>query len=482
MKKSKNEVITSLGFSSTSKYYSWCAENGFPATTNKGVHQLRKELAHKNSSKAIYTLRKHKDIDLGKALKKAAEIGKLEQLKNLGGIFNTIASASQEIIGAKKTNLIKEKEFTEFLYFLHQKSNLVCDRYISGLKNIFYYKFYWKKDYKDWKRPSHNKERQFSSLLRHIFAQYEVPLFMDKAWLENSYPRHTTDLRIDWWLHIADGHNIRKAPKLNFPLTKKMAHFFIQAPSTYEINNAFTYGIVMAEEGDRRLAEAIIPSRLQPLILTRCVEKSESYQFILATIRFFINNPMFDRNQVGPVLDYIWAQKYTSREVFINGAHAVLPPAEPNFSFTGRCPDALMRRTEEWHRQLNREKRANGRSWDSMGIEGFEFEEGIQGRPSYKKWVITELLSSRELSAEGKAMRNCVSSYSFSCSRHSSAIFSMSYESLNAGKQKCITIEVSKQGVIQQVRGIYNRSMTPQERQILNRWASKRNLTISSYL
>ena len=99
-----------------------------------------------------------------------------------------------------------------------------------------------------------------------------------------------------------------------------------------------------------------------------------------------------------------------------------------------------------------------------------------------KIWYIRELLSSRELTAEGRAMKHCVASYAHSCAARRTAIFTMEIED-GSGREKLLTIEVvlrSRQ--VCQVRGKFNRYATPKELSMIKRWALQDRLTIASYL
>ena len=99
-----------------------------------------------------------------------------------------------------------------------------------------------------------------------------------------------------------------------------------------------------------------------------------------------------------------------------------------------------------------------------------------------KIWCIRELLSSRELKAEGRAMKHCVATYAHSCAGGRTAIFTMEMEE-GSGREKLLTIEVLlKSRQIRQVRGKLNRYATQKELGILKRWALRERLTIASYL
>ena len=60
----------------------------------------------------------------------------------------------------------------------------------------------------DWKPPSYNNHRNFHALVRYLIAAYDVPKFMNNAWLEGLTPAGVVHQR--WFIHIAQGQNIRQ--------------------------------------------------------------------------------------------------------------------------------------------------------------------------------------------------------------------------------------------------------------------------------
>jgi len=320
-----------------------------------------------------------------------------------------------------------------------------------------------------WRPSSHNPDRQFSSLARHLFAEYEVPVFMDKAWLEGDA------LQQEWFLHLGAGQNIRTAPGLPIPLTKKMAHHFLAAPDHYSIDGALTWGQVHAAGGDRRLADALLESRLAADL--------HDNAFRLSVIRFFVRHPMLDSVHVSPIIDYIWHQKYEPQIVFPQrGVAEERGPAQPNFSMRGRTVDALLRQVEAWHRRLGRQLKGGDLQWKHSAVGDYQFVEGTKDARDMKIWRIRELLSSQELIAEGRQQRHCVATYAQSCHCGRCSIWTMAVETETAS-EKCVTIEVlNANKVIRQVRGRRNRLPTEKEKQILRRWAAQEGLTVAAYL
>ena len=170
---------------------------------------------------------------------------------------------------------------------------------------------------------------------------------------------------------------------------------------------------------------------------------------------------MLDVVQVSPIIDYIIHEK------FGGGNH-------PTFSMKGRTANSIIRGMEEWHNRLQKEKIHKQFNWDHTKISDFEFTEGTNPK-NLKTWTITELLNTKELSAEGKAMNHCVYSYTGSCSRRITSIWS-----LKCNTERKVTIEVSLRNIanprVCQVRGKCNRMIKPDEQKIIRRWVTKERL------
>lgn len=325
----------------------------------------------------------------------------------------------------------------------------------------------WLRPIEEWKVDSHNPARQFSSLARHLWADYEVPLFMDKAWLSGD------TVQQHWFRHIGVGENIRTAQNLPVPLTKKMAHSFMQAPEVYSIAAGFRWAQVTALGGGRRLADAVVE--------TRIVDDFRDDDFWLGVLRFFVRNPMLDPTQVNPIIDYIWNQKYENRLAFTEpGVAEQLGPEQPNFSMKGRTVLSLLKAVESWHKRLGIERKGGNLRWSQSGIQSATFIDGAKQAHDMKIWRIRELLSSNELIAEGRCLKHCVASYATSCSNGVCSIWTMEMENED-GLAKLVTIEVTNATrQIRQIRGRCNRLPTGKELEIIRRWATSEGLEMAN--
>lgn len=357
----------------------------------------------------------------------------------------------------------------------------------EGLSALAGWSTFWIRQPEDWKPNSHNVYRQFASLARHLFAKYRIPSFMDDAWLNLSCTSYNSSgAEQEWYIHIGNGGNIRKADKLPFPLTKMMAHHFLEAPDGTSIRSALIWGLCRSMGASERITRTLLACRqistlanlVRPqftLAQNNIMEKNKTdgyFDFWQSVIRFFIeHDAMLDLSQVGPMIDYIENQKYTR----IGGND----PAQPGFSMHRRDINALLNLTQVWHRQLARAKDSKNLQWESSGIPGFDKMEGPEG--NQRRFMIEELLSSNDLKVEGAKMHHCVYSYARNCFEKRFAIFSLKGD-YGQGLERRTTIEVNlATRQITQARTKFNAPATALDRRIISAWATKANLGFSRY-
>jgi hypothetical protein len=320
----------------------------------------------------------------------------------------------------------------------------------------------WLRDAGEWAPRSHNVSRQFASLLRHLLAKYDVPHFFDSAWKAYGCNKQKA-----WFIHIATGNNLRTASGLPFPLTKMMAHHAMGAPDDLNVFQALRWGQVRALGGTERLARAIVNTRL------RCPMVDEP--FWLTVVQFFVGSPMLDPSQIGPIVDYLQAQRFeTAPDHIENGRLQAGTIPQPGLSMKGRTVETLLRQVQAWHRTLNRAVAPKFLAWEPSLVKGYERVEGTPG--NQRLFRITELLNSDELLREGRAMHHCVASYAHSCARRACAIFSL-VEDQGSGVERRLTIEVTiGTRRIVQARGRFNSMPNAVDERILRAWATTAGL------
>lgn len=376
-------------------------------------------------------------------------------------------------------NVDKSKEWKEAFFSIldfveKKKLEWVDDKDIlGGICNLANFHNKWLRRPSDFKIKYHNSHRQFSAFLRHLLCQYETPLFMDSAWI-NQKVNISQEHR--WFIDVGNGKNIRKCIGLPLTLTKKMAHQFLLAPKNLSIKQAFRHSQIIGLGGNDRISKACMETHLG--------RRFENDDFWVSVIRFFIANPMLDPRQCGPIIDYVQAQKFDEHLTMVEGQMVEEIP-QPGFSMSRREPEALIRNVEEWHANLNSSRRRSygDAEWDHCIIDDFSLEEGERGKKNHKIWNIKQLLSAKQLSVEGKSMGHCVSSYAYSCSKYRTTIWSMLLSDRLGLYRNVLTVEVDFQNKhVIQAKGKYNDEPTEQQMKVLNLWAAKEELSVSRYL
>jgi hypothetical protein len=133
--------------------------------------------------------------------------------------------------------------------------------------------------------------------------------------------------------------------------------------------------------------------------------------------------------------------------------------ADPAFSCRGRTAASVARDVEAWRALRDADPVRRGRS----GLRGLRDGEV----------VVRELLSERELVAEGQRMGHCVAMYRPLVASGKVAVFAVE------GGAHAATVEVLPAlGVVVQVKGPHNRAPSAPVRDLVRRWASSNHLTL----
>jgi hypothetical protein len=467
--------LDALGLTTAEEYMEWCARNGFSTSLKKHWHdrcheryvasrerlQQRVTLAKQQQRKPRRTLERLFAGDLPEAC--------LNQLP-LKWIHTLLNSIDQpETRRAFERVILHVQSCTQLVSVQPALSQLglqAGNTLIEGLLALAQVRPRWIRELENWQPRSHNVRRQFSSLAAHLLAKYPVPPFMDSAWF-----RGQSDNAIqqqEWYLALGAGQSPRRL-ELPIPLTKKMAHCFLQSPGEMLIESALRWAQVLGLGGDARLARAVLGSRLGT--------NFENNEFWVTVIRWLVDHPMLDTAQVNPIIDYIHHQKF--EPYLVEGGQLGPQPLCPDFTMQGRTPQNLLNQMQEWHTGLRRNVEKPDLEWPPSGITPFELTEGTLAVGTLRTWTITELCSRRELFLEGQAMRHCVASYDTSCAKGRSSIWSMRFERNQGRRKHLLTIEVACQRrTICQVRGNSNRLPNQKELDIIRQWATQNQLVV----
>jgi len=478
--------IHDLGLASPEAYQKWCSENGFSDKLIKPLKQRHDELRFAKEvavRKQIVRVKRMKrgladviaEICAGKV--SADEIAEPELRLLRDAVCNTTPRFGEsklnpsDLVTLLKHLLRCQAKLLDANPVIPALGHANGNTYIEALVMIAVHRDAWQREIESWRARSHNSRRQFASLVRHLFAQYDdMPTFFDSVWFSGRNADATKYRR--WYAGVANGQNIRTYD-LPIEYTKKMAHQFMHAPDDVTIPQAIRWGQVIALGGDESLARAILGTRLG--------DNFDHDDFWVTVVRWLIANPMLDRAQVGPIIDYLRDQRFVVRREMVGGNEVHVPP-QPTLQMKGRSPIVLLQQVQAWHRELTRQSDQRIVNWNRSGFGDWKFEEGSLEGHNYNVWTIRELTSSKELSIEGRHMKHCVATYASSCARGQCSIWTLEVETFT-GTEKLLTIEVKNSyRLIFQVRGKCNRLATAKERQVVQRWASGQRLSFASHV
>ncbi|WP_417385827.1 PcfJ domain-containing protein [Gimesia sp.] len=471
-----HQHIQRLGLKTPEEYRQWCVQNGFRTHLLRKRSQRKGELIHCQQKSAVTCLKRRKQEKRSIVSRLDAVCSARIKTRSISDpLLRNISDMYQyrcQILN--RTELIRDSFLRLISHLYCSKSKMIdavqtgtsWDCFSTALVFIAAEARSWLRPVEKWRPTGSNAWRQLSSLLRHLFVNYQMPLFFDSVWLAE-YTPHCADWR-DWYLEVGRGTNIRHCD-LPIPYTKKMAHHFMRAPCNLSVLQAIRWGQIRGMGGDARLARMVLATRL-----SIGFSRDELWS---ALIQWLILHPPLELSQLRQIVDYLIDQRYGILPEEFDGETAPIH----EYSLKGRTYQSLLRDVSEWHRDQENRKRIPEYEWEPSGIPEFDYRDEVQGDQSGKRWVIRELLNSYELDTEGNHMNHCVGTYVSSCVDGDCSIWSMQIE-LEKGFKKAITIEVRKQpSLICEVRGKANRLPNQRERSVLRRWAEEAGLKFSSF-
>lgn len=479
--------VKAMKLTSKSDYQSWCRKNGFGDGLHKSPSQRQSEIRHLDEIR----LRQKPVIDIQNRRRRRDAIEQVAAggvpmhdltspvLQRLDLLFASLNDQPDVHDAYLRLLLSIEKDVT----FIHVKpawstyGQAPENTFVDGIYCLAQWHSFWIRDPAQWVPGSHNQLRQFSELARHLLANYHVPDCMDSAWFLGADDDALRQQ--DWFIHVGSGQNIRKAD-IPVTLSRRMAHEFLTAPRDLSVTEALRWSQFIGLGGDEVMASDIISTRLG--------KHFHDEPFWESVLYFFLNNPMLDSSYIGPIVDYIHHRRYVPVEAG-NGDEREGQPAEPGFTMKGRAVESILRRVDDWHRDLVKEEKRIPESWQSGGFKGMEYLEEDITAGEIRTWRLEELRSSSALYEEGKEMRNCVASYKSSCARNQKSIWSLKVTHEGAQTmRRVLTVSVeNRSNKITQVRGRNNslpyKSDSDRYRMgwhILGLWAKQESLSLPS--
>jgi hypothetical protein len=480
--------LQALGFPTLEAYQAWCREQGFRPALDKTPQQRQQEQRaweRQRGQAALTSARRHSRRP-SETIQAIFDV-QIAPEELHGELFSRIhelaaAAGPPETRDAFRRLLLHAEKHADLLHLdpvIAALGPRPENCYLDALAALAGHAACWLRAPEEWRPDSRSRPRRFGSLARHLLARYPIPAFMDAAWFCGRSPEARRQQ--GWFRHIGIGQNIRTAD-VPVPLTKMMAHHFLLAPSDYSIEAALRWGQIRGMGGDEWLVRAVVATRLG--------ETFAHEEFWQTVLQFFVANPMLDTACIGPIVDYIHHQKFVPREVVADDgtAHRGDPPL-PDFSMKGRTVAALLARVDAWHAQLARETRRPQDRWERSEIPEFHCVEVDRQSGNVTAWSIRQLLTSRELRDEGKALNHCVASYARSCVNGGTSVWSVRMEDTQQTTPRPVMTVAVKSRSITQARGKANAipgsskggPRLDQALSVLRQWARQHGLVFKQF-
>jgi len=350
--------------------------------------------------------------------------------------------------------------------------------YRRVIKGFFTYKsaFIGRLENFDWNRALEIEgpradavSKLFKPLIRHLFVRYPIPAFMDLAFirLQHEY--------IPWAIAMGQGANIRKCQGLPFPLTKKMATFFLGGERQFSIYQNLRRAQVLGLGGSIALARAVCKSRLGDE--ENDIRKPHHEEFWQRVIQWLIRHEPISLEEVNLLIWYIEKLKFRPRRrMSREGILSLESIPKPDFDVKGRNFLRFLDEARSAWALLNSQRSFLVNSiYDRVG-------DYSETRPGGQNIRIFPLLNAEMIQEEGRIMRHCVGDYLDACENGFSSIWSMVQEKQGKPTKRLLTIEISDYLEVEQLRGFANRDPYKEEKAIVKRWARKEKLSFPSYL
>ncbi len=372
---------------------------------------------------------------------------------------------------------------------IHRKGAGITQRLMTYFATFIQYADKWVREPADWDcdKASADNKCLFVSLRDHLFQQYEVPKFLklDKLyyWMVNN---PEWDMKLKCYFQIASGGNVRQTEGLPVKLSKKVAHYFMEAHDEATIEQAYRFALVRVAGGSKELAQQVAD-------FVRTAKIADE-GFFKEVIGFLARHFTEGTPNMKEILLYIRYQY----------------GREKNYSLKGRTKASFLRNYKEFldfvgkfAEENRRVLGNNGRlpsefsqyddlrvffyhyiqkaSWGKASIKEFKHSI-VKAKHSTAHYAIRQLHSADTLREEGKNMGHCVATYILRSFQEMSLIFSL--RQLKQGNEdfeegeRMLTIEVSNYAIVQ-IKGLRNRRPTKEEMVLVKKWAGEAGLKVA---
>jgi hypothetical protein len=400
-------------------------------------------------------------------------------------------STKTKVAKAEAEKAAWQNQLTQINQQAKQKAEIPEEPLIN---RILYFREFFIRDEKSFilKTKSSDRFKQTLELVRHVFQKYQTPSFMNYIWntetkFQNGgghYNRNrqqvtTRPFRRNfehelWFVCVATGGSLHKEYFKEF-FTKRETHTFLNCKHDLTIPEALVYAVCKADGASEGSALRVARTKL--------VEKKLN-EFWKHAMRFFAKEEKITISEINDLVDYLDNRRRENEVQRIEGPkgqYTLIPRPKFELAGSGYTVASLFKKMKDWHYDLRRFKEMGEASWEGRDLEDSFF---TLKTPNNKdtRWSFRQIKTAKALQQEGNAQRHCVYGYKDRCIRGDVSIWSLLQVEDEYGvpmERRKLTIEVTKDGVIVQARGVANRPATNGELTLLSSWASKNGLYMS---
>lgn len=365
------------------------------------------------------------------------------------GIENAIAM--QFAAMGTANSAFKRDMFRELLMVVFEKKCYGILRnpgYIEILGNIAAFGNKTVSPANTWVKDSLTAEGQLASLIRHLFARYEVPAFMEYVFAESS------KIHMLWYIQLGRGDSVQDLCAFPAGFTKKMAHEFRNTPGALTVEQAIRRAQALGYGANPAIAESIAWSP--------CLDGITNAKFRAEVIGFIAKNAPEVANLAAIQLVAEYA------------AGALMD--DENYTFKGRTWASVSRLAADYHLEMAKKRAAAAQfGWAPAAIGNYERAER---EATYR---IVQLTNSEALYEEGYEMSHCVADYVLDCEEGRSAIFSL--RKFTEGVDWYITLatlEVSPGAMeLVQAKAVSNQEVSAEAEEHILAWANAQDIIVT---
>lgn len=370
-----------------------------------------------------------------------------QQPAGLLGHDGTIEGAIKVAFAQMGNRAWRRDTFRDLLLLMHSKK---CYRLLQNpenitvLANISAFGDKMVNTPTTWRVDALAPEKQLSSLIRHCFAKYEVPEFMEYTFAG------TNRIHMLWYVQLGRGDSVKNLSGFPVAFTSRLANIFRQTRNEFTIPQGIRRAQALAYGATEHVADVVAWSSISG--------NFEDETFRAEAIRFVA---MVREDIAIDIMEEVWEYVFAIRAQ--NRA----------YTFKGRTWAAVCRNAKEWHLDMIRRKEAaNFRKWDRRMLNDFTLETEMA------TFKVVQLTNSVELYEEGYEMSHCVADYVQACLDGISAIFSLrKHVKGQADFERLATIELQRETRrIVQAQAQYNDDICEEAEMVILKWAEQENI------